>query len=141
MANMGEGYILQYKKEDGSYIPIFPYTTTEQVEGLGRFQSMYGPIEINVNIGPPDPVAPGEPSLEYRQIVVEVPGLLPTDIVYINKILNMNDLEIARMEDATYNDIIEAQSQENALVFTVPNWVDYPEVNVSITWTRPVNIN
>lgn len=141
MSNMGEGYILQYKKKDGSYIPIFPYTTMEQVEGLDRFQSMYGPIEIYVDIGPAYPSAPGEPPIKYRQVVVEVSGLLPTDIVYINKILNMDDLDIARREDEAYNKIKEVQSQENALVFTVDNYTQYPGVKVSIMWTRPVNIN
>ena len=90
MPPMNEGAVFSYKGQNG-YIPLYPVTTSGQVEGL-QLGQVFGPLQITLLAS----------AWENNQQSVSVLGISETDILTCVNVLS-NDMTTAMQQDQAYS--------------------------------------
>ena len=124
MSNTNQGAIFTYY--NGTYnIPLYPKTTSEQVEGLS-YAKAQGPIQITLN------------ALQWQnqQQTVTVQGVSETDLVTCINILS-SDVDVANLQSQDYNLLdpeIGVNTIQNGIVFTCSSAVPTTDLTLQIDW-------
>ena len=126
MPPMNEGAVFSYKGQNG-YIPLYPVTTSGQVEGL-QLGQVFGPLQITLLAS----------AWENNQQSVSVLGISETDILTCVNVLS-NDITTAMQQDQAYSLLdpyIGINSIENGIVFTCTNNAPTVDITVQIDCLR-----
>ena len=119
-----QGFILSYKGQNG-YIPLYPNTTTDQVEDW-NLGNCYGPIQVTLLAT----------NWSNNQQTVSVNGITPNDILNCVKVLSGTQVEMQAQDEAysLLDPYVGIESLENAIRFTCTSSSPTVDLTVQIDW-------
>ena len=121
------GATLTIKTNDGTLVPLYPYTTQEQVSDW-KTGEIFGPYQLTLT-------AAGWSDLEQT---VSLPGITPNDIPFCLKIL-IGDIDNMKKQDKAYtllNPNYGIESLTDQVKFRCTSSAPTIDLTVQVSWTR-----